>query len=56
MSAFDLLSADGRKVALAEIMGDFDEVDVFFVLDFVAGQVVVLRVTGLPESGQAWVH
>lgn len=37
----------------AELMGEADEVDVFFWLG--SGDMVV-RVTGLPEREMAWVH
>lgn len=57
--------SDGRTSAgfgdaYRELMGADDEVDVFFILPRGriedAGSLLVLRVTGLPDTGQAWVH
>lgn len=54
--------------AYRELMGDDDEVDVFFILprppegheeeldDDDEDSLLVLRVTGLPEDAHAWVH
>ncbi len=50
--------------AYQELMGEEDEIDVFFILPALAQSpevcedpgVTVLRVAGLPEEGTAWVH
>ena len=40
---------------LAFLMGDHDEVDVFFIVTD-EQDPVIMQVQGLPEDWQAWIH
>ena len=48
---------DLENDALEELMGEVDDVDVFFLLPGASeGEPLVLRVMGVPELSLAWVH